>query len=469
MDMRVSISKPAKYSTIIFYLLAFFICAAFALGGSARDDVQSLVFLRPIAALGLGIGLWLVSRADAARFRVPIALALACLALPLLQLVPLPPAIWAALPGHEADVQAVALAGIAPSWRPISLTPARTLNSVFALFVPLAAMVLAIVVPRERRFALLPLLIALGLASGVLGLLQVIGAQDSGFYLYRITNNGSSVGLFANRNHQALMLALLFPMLAVFASTGLKSVEQARVRGWIAIGAGALVLPLLLVTGSRSGVLLGAIGLASIFLLYRRPEFDRPAKRKARSISPRYWLIAGGAIGLLLVAILLSRAPSLDRLVQGGEVEDMRLAIWGPIAAMAHAYFPFGSGIGSFVETYQAGEPRALLSSYYFNHAHNDWLEASLTGGVFAILLMVAFLLTGLRLALTLFGKTGSVHRDIVFARLGMVVLFIFSVGSVFDYPGRVPSLAALCSISMIWITSGWRIIVEEKAHSGEK
>src|SRR3546814_18783044 len=66
--------------------------------------------------------------------------------------------------------------------------------------------------------------------SGGLGLAQVIGPRDGPLYLYEITNNGSAVGLFANRNHQAALLACLFPMLAVYASIDHPSAERMRLK-----------------------------------------------------------------------------------------------------------------------------------------------------------------------------------------------------------------------------------------------
>ena len=54
--------------------------------------------------------------------RVPLILLGALAALMAIQLIPLPPGIWTALPGRERYLEAAAAIGIPQPWRPISLT-----------------------------------------------------------------------------------------------------------------------------------------------------------------------------------------------------------------------------------------------------------------------------------------------------------------------------------------------------------
>ena len=228
-----------------------------------------------------------------------------------------------------------------------------------------------------------------GLLSGLIGLLQVVGAQEGPLYFYNVTNNGSAVGLFSNRNHQAMFLACLFPMLSVFAFAGLQTVEQWRFRRWISIAAGLVIIPLLLVAGSRAGLLIGLFGLATVPLLYRKPLFAHPAKRKGRRIKTAYLFVAFGVVAIGLLTVLFARAKAFERLIAPDQLQDLRLSVWGPIAQMSWKYFPFGSGAGSFAEVYQIDEPLGLLSPSYLNHAHNDWLEVVMTTGGFGLILLV--------------------------------------------------------------------------------
>ncbi|MCQ4504087.1 hypothetical protein NON27_28270, partial [Vibrio parahaemolyticus] len=88
------------------------------------------------------------------------------------------------------------------------------------------------------------------------------------------TNGASAPGLFANRNHQAALLTALFPLLAAFACAGVADRRTAAIRGGIALGIGAILVPLILLIGSRAGVLLLGLGLACALFVYRFPRAE---------------------------------------------------------------------------------------------------------------------------------------------------------------------------------------------------
>ncbi len=436
-----------------FWCLFLFLILVFLTGGGSRADIQSIVVLRPASVIFFGIGLWGLKRQHITEYRFLFAMAVAICVLVLIHLVPLPPPIWRAIPGRELLVEIDRVAGLGDVWRPISLVPAATWNSFFSLFAPLAVLLLVVQVSREHRFALLAIIIGLGLLSGFLGLLQAIGPSDGPLYLYKITNNGSAVGLFSNRNHQAVFLSMLFPMLAVFASTGIRTAEQAKFFGWLAIAAGAVIIPLLLVTGSRAGVVVGVVSLGLALFLYRTPKISQPAKRKNQRFNPRVLFGGLGVLILGLVTFLMARAQAFERLSAEDGTEDLRLLMWGPIAEMANKYFPVGSGVGSFVETYQIDEPHALLSNIYVNHAHNDWLEVYLTTGVLGLVLIVFGLLAACFATVRIL-RLPTWNRDKSFGLLGASVLFILALASLVDYPLRIPSLACVFVIAAVWVAS---------------
>jgi len=444
--------RNKERASFSFWVLSAFLTLTFLVGGGARSDVQSLALLRPAAVLACGVGLWTLRAHMIAHYRVLFWLAAGILAMPLLHLVPLPPSLWQALPGHGIVTDIDRLAGVGQVWRPLSIAPVETGNAFFSLFVPLAVLLLGVQLSREERYRILPLLVGLGLLSGLIGLFQVVGDPQGMLYFYRITNNGSAVGLFSNRNHAAIYLACLLPMLAIYASSGLQSVEQARFRGWAAVISGAVLIPLLLVTGSRAGLVVGVLGLAAAAVLYRKPVVEQPARRRTVRINPAYLLISFGGVALALMTALFSRAEAFKRLLAPDQLDDLRFRMWGPIAGMGWKYFPFGSGMGSFVEAFQIDEPADLLSGSYANHAHNDWLELYLTGGVLALLLIVVTVFAWARRSWAVWTADKPQRREIAFARLGSILLFLLALASVGDYPLRVPSLMCFAVISAIWL-----------------
>ena len=453
-----------------FWVLAAFIVLVFLTGGGARADIQSLAILRPASALALGYALWGMRRADVKGWGILIAVAVAITLLVGLHLIPLPPALWHALPGRELAITIDKTAGLGSVWRPISLVPSETWNALFSLLTPAAALALMIrISPLERQHVLL-VLIVLGVFGGLLGMMQAVGPNNGPLYLYRITNGTEAVGLFANRNHHAIYLACLFPMLAVFASMAGNSVEQVRFRSGVALGIGILLIPLLLVAGSRSGLALGIVGLVSAALLYKPPQTTAPAKRKVHRFNPRYVIAGVSVFGLTTLTILMSRANVIDRLFAQDAVSELRFAVWPRIVAMSTQYLPFGSGFGSFVEIYQVHEPMDLMTTEYLNHAHNDWVELFLTGGIPAILILLTVIVASARRGLFLFRLPAMSRLPLLFAKLGFFLMVMLALGSIGDYPLRAPSIAMLFVIVAAWFvapqTAGMRTKVDPVAVS---
>jgi O-antigen ligase len=422
-------------------------------GGGSRADIQSLIVLRPISTVFLAYGLSRITRAQIREHRFLFGMATAIIGLIVLQLIPMPPSVWGALPGRALIVDIDRIAGLTGVWRPVSLAPAGTWNALFSLIPPLAVLTLAVQLTSDERWRLLPVIIGLGLVSGVVAVMQLGGAATGSLYLYEVTNSGTAVGLFANRNHQAIFLASLLPMLAAYASGDIRTGIDARTRAIISIAIGIVLVPLILVTGSRAGVVAFGLGLASVALLYRFPTNRTQKAGKARWMIPSL-AIAAAIAGLGLLTILLGRAEAIDRIAGQHSATDFRLQAWGPVLAMVERFFPAGSGFGSFAEVYRVYEPNELLNPAYFNHAHNEWLEVIFTGGLPAAILLgvacFAFSMNAVNLMRALR------DRDHLLASLGMAIVLLFALASITDYPLRVPSLAGIFCVASVW-ASGFK------------
>lgn len=440
-----------------FYIASGFLILAFLIGGGSRSDILSLALLRPIAVLACGYALWTMSMDTVRANRFKFWMIGAVFALVIVHLIPLPPSLWSKLPGRELAILIDSSTGLEGTWRPISLVPAATWNALFALFVPLAAFLLVVQMRGARKEALLPLFIGIGMLSGIVGVLQTAGDPNGPLYFYRYTNSGAAVGLFANRNHQAILLACLFPMLAVFAVSAGASASQARLRRWGALVCGLLLVPLLLVTGSRAGLVSGAIALMAALLIYNFAPSENRMKVRGAGKAIFTLGVAGSVAALTALTIWMSRAEALNRLTAHDQFSDLRFRIWGHIADMSWQYFPIGSGIGSFVEVYQIGERSSVINHLYVNHAHNDWLELLMTGGAAAVLILLVGLAA---FAVTLMrtfgiGQGRGKPRNLAFSWMGATVLTVLMLGSIGDYPLRTPALSCLFVVAIFWMEHG--------------
>lgn len=435
-------SLDAAYLT-----LCLLLTAAFLLGGSARGDVQSLIVLRPLGLLALGLGLSSLRLSHVRQNTFVCVMGVAFVALPALQLVPLPYEVWSQLPGRALIAEIDRTAGIGQIWRPFSMTPDATLNALYATALPLAVLVLGIQLDTERLGRLLPLVLALGAASGILGLFQLMGEPGGPLYPYRVTNPNEPVGLFANRNHYAWLIACMLPMIAVWASAK-RQVAQA-----VALVIGLALVLLLLVAGSRAGLVAGAVAIAAtpLILQHKFRRAGAPPQGEAVPAKAVVLAIAACVAGLLSFAVWLGRGRAWDRFFSDAEGQDRRLVTGQTVMEFLPDYFPWGTGMGSFESVFQVHETDALLRPTYMNHLHNDWLELALTGGLPAVLLLVAGVIAFAIRTWQLLGRdfVGSGSRSL--ARLGLLIVLLAALSSVVDYPLRVPSLAALFVVAMLW------------------
>ncbi len=433
-----------------FFLFVLFLAVVFLMGGGSRDDIQSWIILRPIAIFLGAYAVFVSTSGEISRLGVPFWLLIGLLLLTGAQLVPLPPDIWVMLPGRETYAETADIIGIDQPWRPLSLTPSETWNTLFSLTVPIACMLLYSVQSAAYRRKIIPTLIILGLGSALLGVLQLVGPPRGPLYLYNVTNYGMSVGLFANRNHQAVFLACLIVML--FWYLGSLNVKQtsSRTKGMLAFSTALVLIPLVFVTGSRAGVVLMGIGLfVSAYFLYTS-NLVGELTSKSRLFNKYLALLAFAftIIGSAGSAIYASRSLAFDRLFLDNQGIGIRGDILPLLTDMIWEYFPVGAGFGSFEHVFKGFEPLELLRPSYMNHAHNDWLQFLIEGGIVGALLLVSFLIWYCIRTLGVI-RAGSVRNGSKY-RLSAVMIAFIGVASVVDYPVRVPIFMVLFCISCL-------------------
>lgn len=424
--------------------------AIFFLGGSSRADVYSLLILRPLTIAASFFFAAILTKEDWYRIRFILIFILSVFSVLLIQLIPLPPAIWQNLPGREIIIAADLAAGFQNVWRPVSLTPDRTINAVWAMFVPLSVL-LSLAKVRSSSFRIIAISLAgMALASAILGVLQVTSGENSPLYFYRLISRGFAAGFFANRNHNAMFLGCAIPILFAISATGNsnpKMKKQIRIFSGLGI---VFCLGLILAIGSRSGILIALLAIASL------PILSSDASKLYRNIIAwvkiplgRISIIFGSLISALLILLSL-KTQSIDRLIKT-DFTDTRIVYWKPILEMIDKYFPIGSGFGSFVEVYKIDEPLSTLESSYVNHAHNDLLEILMTGGIAGGILIALAMYSWCR-SLLIFKSYNPTRDLLIFHRVGALILLILAVSSLTDYPLRTPFLGALAVVAAAWM-----------------
>ena len=396
---------------------------ALALGGSSSGGLWANLLLQLLAALLLIV--LIASRTVVPVPRPLLMLAAAAICLPILQLIPLPPALWTLLPQRGAVAEGFVLADTPLPWMPLSLDPDATLAVLASLLVPAAGLALfAAASPLGVRRALATV-VAAALASMLLGLLQLLGGEGTALQPYAITNPGKATGLFANRNHLATLLVMAIPCAVFLAGQGNRLLGGAL--AMLLAGGAAL-------TGSKAG-----IGLAVVAAAVSLAAIHAPARARGP------WLALLGAGALLGAAggLWLALAPAAPA---PGGIEQQRPFIIATTLDAARDHFPAGSGGGSFLRIYQHYEDAAAITPEYRNHAHNDYAEVLLEYGAPGAVLMLAVVGWWAFAAFAVWrGGPGGAA-----ARAGVIMLGIVLAHSLVDYPLRTAGLALLAAAAAV-------------------
>ncbi|WP_224923057.1 O-antigen ligase family protein [Sphingomonas sp. R647] len=409
--------------------------AAILFGGASRIETGG-AFLSRLVTLGAFV--WLVWQRGSPLVRIERPAALiwfALIALVVIQLIPLPFAVWTALPGRELATAALNLVGEQP-WGAISLTPMRTVDALLMLLCAFAAYVMGSQLDAAGRTTLLTAVLGLIVVSAVLAIAQFLSGNQSPLYFYAITNSEAGVGFFSNANHLANFMSggivLVGWWIAERASHGRRPSTGEFFTAGIVI---LLFLAAIFTSGSRAGTVFALIALtfAATFLPLRQ-----------LGINPKLALGGGLSViaaGVAIVALLFTGTIGNEAFTfSGGEAQ--RITLVPELLAIARDFLPFGTGVGSFDPIYRSYETRDGLQFGYLNQAHNEYLQILIEFGILGVAALIAGLAWYARRVWQAFRvapESRTINRQQRAAAMVIVFVIVHSAG---DYPLRTDGFA---------------------------
>ena len=261
------------------------------------------------------------------------------------------------------------------------------------------------VTTKARLRNLIYVIIGVGVASALFGIIRHNFQQAPGFLLPALPIGSRSFGQFINRNHFALLLEMSLGL-----TLGLIVGEVGRHRRLLVLlPISALLWVALIYSNSRGGIIASLCQL--LFLGVLRDPVRRLTKDQAETGGRRFHKLAGGlAVRAFLLACLIGlftygvgwiggepvvtnfqlAATDFSQQEMENNANTSRKEIWSATWQMIKAHPLAGVGFGGF----WIGITRYHHASGAITpqQAHNDYLELAASGGLIGCALVIWFL-----------------------------------------------------------------------------
>jgi O-antigen ligase len=400
------------------------------------------------------LGLWALAYAHRpfdlpgvlSRVRWPLMLLSAWALFPLLQLIPLPTGVAEALggPGQALYREVPADLGTRPGF--ISLDRGATISGFLWQGALLAFLVcvLALTTSAFRVRTLMTVILLVGFAEAVYGLLIYFGGSNLGLW-----NPGHAAGAvsgtYVNQNHFAGLMEVTIPIGLGLLMCDLTD-ERSRLHPggsfewllFILSGQRGLIIffvltmtASLILTTSRGGTgsLAVGIGMAVLLAGMRRGIRAREVK-------------LGAVAAMLVVAALLWTGPgNLPEKIQDVGLTSQR----GDLREISYQMIGDSPWLGTGVGTYRWVFPSykdARFGGNFYEHAHNDFLEVLGEQGLIGFTLLASGLcLIGLRIVRAYGQRRDPLMRGALFASIAGCTSLL--VHGLVDFNLQIPANAA--------------------------
>ena len=406
--------------------------------------------------------LWKRSREDKMQFKLPPWPVIFVL-LVVVQLIPLPRNLVARLsPSRLLDPALAGLGAGDPGWTTLSIYPHDTLLGLMKLLAYLAAFLLAahLFDSRKRKSILVVALIGLGCFEAGYGAFQYLTGWQKIFTYTKTSYTESATGTYINHDHFAGLLELTIPFAFASAfyffqiwsekspvgrrgvagraaaasrsSAGIQSIFYLFLVAGMVVGVGFSV--------SRGGIL--GVVVSIIFV-----AFLGLARLKT-----------GRKIGLLGVFLLLTCIAAYGLWIGLGAVTtrfeqvhetgylrmEGRIATWTDTLRLIRDYPLTGTGLGTFGLAFR--HYQTYMVNYFFDHAHNDYLEfASDTGLLGVVLLFMPILYLLIRMIVSFLLDPRRYRRSMTLGCIGSTLAILVHSGM--DFNLQIPANALIFSI----------------------
>ena len=315
----------------------------------------------------------------------------------------------------------------------ISLSAYRTMSGLIACLT-ITFLFLALSKFDESELGLLGRFVVAGVVINLALSFATFSQSDMSWLSY-LLGYQAELGAFQNENHYSVYVAV-----GILAALTVRPQGYMRVWNLMLV---TLVLLFLLAAGSRAGVLIGLFVSLLAFVMIAR------GSRYAAILAPGLGLVAAAYLyGLWIKFTEAGGDQILDR-------REYALTTWDAI----RDHWPLGTGLSTFDLVYPHYEKLGQIFAAFVNHAHNDFLEVILEGGLAGTLILAACVVA---IVIRFFRVR---QRDA--ARTAFIAILIILAHSTVDYPLRTTGIASLfaffAALLFSRVPAAWAVPVRDR------
>lgn len=390
--------KTCSYTIYLFIL--FF--APLAFGASELWSISIIEVATVVSGLFLFFSIWFSKQNMLA---VPGLLPLLLLILYMVfQLIPFPQEVVKYI---SPEMYNTYLPGLSSSdqWIPLTVNQKATIQEVlriscYALFYLITIQLLS---GRKKLRKVANIVIYLATAIAVLAIIQRVGSPDKIYWFRSVPSNASPFGPWVNPNQYAGFMGMVIPLafaVFIYYKPRVKHGESFRRRMFdfftmpgtnlhFLMGFATVSMSLSVFISLCRGGILALIFSICIFLILHHSRRSHPGKVGVWIVITSV-VVAVSWFGWERVFSEFNNSVNAT-----GHLEDGRFDIWNDSYTVIKAYFPFGSGFGTFVDVFPS--VKTFSSFLIFDHAHNDYIELLTDGGIIGFTLAAWFVLAVLK------------------------------------------------------------------------
>jgi O-antigen ligase/Tfp pilus assembly protein PilF len=313
-----------------------------------------------------------------------------------LQLVPLPAGLVAMISPSTHNAYQESAGVLQPvGWMPLTLHPEATLAELLRLsgYVLFYVLSVHLLLERKRLQTTVNVVIGYTAALAFLAVFQRFNSNNRVLWIREIYEGGF-YGPYINGNHMAGLLVMVLPLALVMflynrppvryqsmRDTAVEFLTHPSLHVHMLLGLCSLTCMVAIFLSLARGAIVSAclsIGLMGLGVMKITRNWRRGTS-----------IVVGAAVVIISVG-WFGWGPiisTFDQLVdQHGRINMVRPVVWQDSLGIVADFPVFGSGAGTYESIYPGY--RSFTENVLFRHAHNDYIEFLVTGGVPLMILM---------------------------------------------------------------------------------